>query len=222
MASLLTGWCLALLLGARHASEPDHVMAVSTLVAGAPNARRAAYLGAVWGVGHAIALLAVGVALMWLHLGLPERVAALFELAVAAMLLVLGTRSIVRAVALQRALRRGAPRQHSHVHVHPASALHLARRPLLIGLVHGLAGSGALSALALANMPSFATAVVYILCFGAGSVVGMMALSGLAGVPLSRLGQQLNVQSLLLAVAGVGSWVLGLLWGWPLLEQLRS
>ncbi|MET0388851.1 MAG: hypothetical protein ABW321_22960 [Polyangiales bacterium] len=228
MTSLFTGWLLALMLGARHASEPDHVAAVSTMVAGAQNARRAAWLGAVWGVGHSLALLLVGVCLMWLQLGMSERTAALFELAVACMLLVLGVRSVTRAVLLLRAAPARAPgeRAMSHVHVHVVHAhehgLHAARRPLVIGLVHGLAGSGALSALAIANMPSFATAVVYIVCFGAGSVLGMMALSGIAGLPLARLGQSAHVQASLFAGAGLVSLVLGVLWGWPLLDQIQA
>jgi len=229
MASLVTGWLLAMLLGVRHASEPDHLVAVTTLLAGSRDARRAAWLGAIWGVGHSLALLLVGVALMFLHRAMPERVAALFELAVAAMLLVLGTLSILRARALGSAgvvhvhrhgsathRHRGAP---EHVHV---SSLTLARRPLIVGLVHGLAGSGALSALALANMPSFASAVMYIACFGAGSIVGMAALSGLVGLPMSALGQRTRVQAWLFVGAGISSLVLGVLWGWPLLHHLAG
>lgn len=220
MASMLTGWLLATLLGVRHASEPDHLMAVSTLVAGAPNARRAAWVGALWGLGHALALLLVGVGLMSLHRVMSERVAALFELGVAAMLLLLGALSIARAIKLGRK-NEHPPHRHTtasdHVHV---STFTLARRPLLIGMVHGLAGSGALSALALANMPSFASAVVYIVCFGAGSVLGMMALAGLAGMPLALLSRKASVQVWLFCGAGVGSVVLGVLWGWPLLRQI--
>jgi ABC-type nickel/cobalt efflux system permease component RcnA len=171
---------------------------------------------------------------MWLHLTLSERIAALFELAVAAMLLFLGMRCIVRAFAAfsgARVLDSPVPvphthhdgsHHHDHSHERAWPTLALARRPLTIGLVHGLAGSGALTALALSNMPSFATALVFILCFGTGSVMGMMALSGLAGVPLAQLGRRGPAQGCLFACAGVSSLVLGVLWGWPLVGQITG
>jgi hypothetical protein len=230
MASLVTGWLLAVLLGARHASEPDHMVAVSTLLAGTRDVRRATWLGAMWGIGHSITLLLVGVGLMGLHRSMSARVGALFELAVALMLLLLGARSLARAVALGRA---GRTHLHSHGHAHAhrhagspdhvhVSSLTLARRPLAVGLVHGLAGSGALSALALANMPSFGSAVIYIACFGAGSVIGMMALTGLVGLPLARFGGHERVQAWLFAAAGTGSLILGVLWGWPQLSLVAG
>ncbi|HKU44948.1 MAG TPA: hypothetical protein VJR89_42605 [Polyangiales bacterium] len=208
MGSLITAWTLALALGVRHASEPDHLVAVSTLVAGAPNARRAATLGALWGIGHSLALLGVGGALLLLHAQLSERTAALFELAVAGMLLVLGGRSIATAMRLKR---------HAHVHA-PAHT----RRPLIVGLVHGLAGSGALTALALASMPSLGSGIVYMLCFGLGSVLGMAGLSGLIGMPLGRLSERLQLRAAALASTGLLSIVVGAAWGWPLLSRVGA
>jgi high-affinity nickel permease len=222
MTSLLTGWLLALLLGARHASEPDHIAAVSTLVATAPNARGAAWLGAVWGLGHSSSLFLVSAALMSLQIYLSERVGLIFELIVAAMLLVLGARCVLRAITL---IRRHHDREAAHhrdgvaAHVQAPSSV-LMRRPLFIGLVHGLAGSGALSALALARMPSFATALVYIVCFGTGSALGMAALAGFAGLPLARLGRRAQVQAWLCAGAGVCSWSFAVPWGWSLVQQM--
>jgi hypothetical protein len=206
---LITAWTLALALGVRHASEPDHLVAVSTLVAGAPNARRAARLGAIWGIGHSLALLVVGGALLVLHGELSERMAAVFELGVAGMLLVLGVRSIARALAL----RSSKP---VHAHVHEMSG----GRPLLVGLVHGLAGSGALTALALASMPSLGSGLVYMVFFGLGSVVGMAALSGLIGMPLSRICARLQLRAAALATTGALSVAVGLAWGWPLLSRV--
>jgi hypothetical protein len=217
VGSLITAWTLALALGVRHASEPDHLVAVSTLVAGEPNARRAARLGAIWGVGHSLALLVVGGALLILHGELSVRMAALFELGVAGMLLVLGVRSIARAVRMRRnAGVHVAVAVHDHVHVDVNGGV----RPLLVGLVHGLAGSGALTALALASMPSLGSGFVYMLCFGLGSVVGMAALSGLIGVPLSRACARLQLRAAALATTGLLSVVVGLAWGWPLLSRV--
>jgi hypothetical protein len=221
-----------MLLGIRHASEPDHVVAVTTLLASSPDAlgkTRAAWLGTLWGLGHSFTLFIVGLLLMWLRLGMSARLAAGFELIVAFMLLVLGVRSIQRALVLGRSgdvhLHSHGTSAHAHSgaldHVH-VSSLTIARRPLFIGVVHGLAGSGALTALAMANMPSFATAAIYIACFGLGSILGMAALAGLVGLPLSRLGRTARVQAWLCVGAGVSSVMLGVLWGWPLLRLVVS
>lgn len=231
MSSLITGWLLALALGVRHASEPDHVVAVTTLVADAKSMRRAATLGAIWGVGHSVALLAVGGALMMLHWQLPGRVADLFELFVAAMLLVLGVRSILAALKLRAAERKHVftahklvPARGFHTHgggrPHRHDAQQRTRRPLVIGLIHGLAGSGALTALALANMPSLGSGLAYIAFFGLGSVLGMAALSGLIGAPLARFTGRNPVQVAALAATGLLSFAFGIAWGWPLLMRI--
>lgn len=227
MASLFTSWLLALVLGARHATEPDHVVAVSTLIADQPNARRATLLGAVWGVGHSISLLAVGGVLLLLRLELPERVENAFEVMIALMLVLLGVLSIVRALRLGR---QGEHREHAHRHVHhvhaaPPEHVHvgawsLAKRPLLIGLVHGLAGSGALVALAMANMPSLSSGLVYMLCFGVGSVMGMSLLTGLAGLPLRKLSANRRYQVVLGVLAGSLSISAACVFVWPILRQL--
>jgi len=231
------GWWLALVLGARHASEPDHLVAVSTLLTGVSSARRAAWLGAVWGLGHSSALLGVGGALLGLHFSMAERTAAVFELGVAIMLAVLGVRSLRRA----RDLGLGVPKSPAssvhvhrlalvhadadvHEHVHPHVHGHAAQRgvyqhPLVVGLIHGLAGSGVLSALALSQMPTFSSAVVYMLCFGAGSAFGMTALTGLAGLSLMRFTRRARTQAWLCAGAGIMSLSVGCLWGVSVLAQ---
>jgi ABC-type nickel/cobalt efflux system permease component RcnA len=231
---LITGWLLALALGVRHASEPDHIVAVSTLVAGAPNARRAATLGAIWGVGHSAALLGVGGLLMILHWRLPDRLADLFELGVALMLLVLGVRSIASALQLRAAELVHVRAAHGgrlappglHAHGGRAPHHHHARqntqRPLVIGLVHGLAGSGALTALALANMPSIGSGLAYIAFFGLGSVVGMALLAGLIGLPAAQFASRSRFQVVALAATGALSFAVGLAWAWPLLLRVGT
>src|SRR5437867_3047280 len=144
---MITSPGFASLLGMRHALEPDHMAAVSTLVSREPSGYKAALLGAWWGVGHTLALLVAGLALGLLRLGMPARLAAVFEIVVAIMLIGLGTRTVVQAARLGP---RGPTRVHRHrwiVHQHPGTAAHvhigtwtLARRPFLIGAIHGLAG----------------------------------------------------------------------------------
>jgi len=221
------GLLLGVAMGARHALDPDHLAAVSVLAADAPGARRGALLGALWGVGHAAALLGTGVVLAALAAELPPAACDAFELAVAAMLFGLGAR------AVRRALRDGAggpPRRHahgrgSHDHAGPRAHVHLARRtlalrPLAVGVVHGLAGSGALTALVVARLPSPQLRFAYLALFSAGSIVGMCALSGLAGWPLARIARHPRAERLLLGTVGAVSAALGLAWGWPAAGRL--
>lgn len=229
MGSMFVGWLLALVLGMRHASEPDHLAAVSIMLTEQSGPRQGALLGAYWGVGHSASLLVVGGSFLVLRSQMPGYIADMFELVVAAMLLVLGARSVMRAVRIGRS-GFGISHAHGglhHVHVGPEDHVHLgpwsvARRPLLVGLVHGMAGSGALTALALANMPSLGSGLVYMLLFGLGSVAGMAVLTGFAGWPLRLLARRAGIQVGLSVVAGASSLALGVLWGWPLLWRLTD
>lgn len=213
MVSLLTSWSLAFLLGLRHATEPDHVAAVATLVPEQRNARRAMQLGAAWGVGHSLAILAFGGALLMFRQSMSERTSDWLELMVAGLLLVLGMRSIVRA------LRK--PSEAHADHVHHASQ-HSRRKSLLIGLLHGTAGSGGLAALVFANMPDLGAGLAYLIFFGAGSLLGMAGLAGLAGAPLRVLSQKKRAQALLLAAAGALSVAIGIHYGLPIAQRLLA
>ena len=220
---VLTGSALGSLLGMRHALEPDHLTAVSTLVTGERNSLRAASLGASWGVGHTLSLVIVGVVLVGLRAQMPARVADLFEFLVALMLIGLGIRAIVLAV---RQGPVGPTHTHHHGHVvhrHAGATPHvhvgrwtLARRPLLIGAVHGLAGSGALTALVLTTLPSTAARISYMALFGFGSTVGMAILSGLLGWPLAKVGTNRTLTRAFSVAVGCISIGLGLFWGYPL------
>jgi hypothetical protein len=213
------------LLGMRHALEPDHLAAVSTLVTGERSRTRAAVLGMAWGLGHTAGLVVVGLVLVLLRAELPSRVADFFELLVAVMLIVLGSRAVLEAI------RQGQPAHlHRHtfaVHRHSGLPAHvhigtwtLARRPLIVGAIHGLAGSGALTALVLTTLPSTAARLTYMALFGLGSTIGMTALSGLLGWPLARLGAHHIVTRGIAFAVGTMSVVLGLVWGYPLVGRI--
>lgn len=167
---MLTAIALGLAQGARHSFEPDHLAAVSVLVGESPRLRRAAWLGAVWGLGHTITLVAIGSALLMVDGALPPRADAAFELAVGAMLIGLGGRALIRA--------------------HRTEAPHAVRgawQALLVGGVHGLAGSSALIALMFAALPTAMERILYISLFGLGSIAGMAAVSVITGAWLERL-----------------------------------
>jgi ABC-type nickel/cobalt efflux system permease component RcnA len=218
---------LGVLLGIRHAFEPDHLAAVSTLAAEERSVRGGLFLGALWGVGHSIALLVVGGSLAIIETRMPVRVADGFELLVGLMIIALGLRAIVRAI---HEGRTGSVRAHSHgelLHSHAAEAPHLhvsrwtlATRPLLVGVVHGLAGSGALTALVLAELPTVGARLVYIALFGAGSVVGMAMLSALCGLPLAKLQRAPKRMAACLLGVGVISVSAGAWWGFSAAERL--
>jgi hypothetical protein len=196
---------LGLLIGMRHAMEPDHLAAVSTLVADRPRPYRASLLGAFWGIGHSLSLLGAGALLLATRAQMPPRWANGFELVVAVVLVALGVRSlrIVRTKPAARDERR-------HVGGGPLS---LAARPLVVGVAHGLAGTGAITALALATVPSPGAAMIWMAAFAAGSVLGMALISGAAGIPLERISRQPKAQAALLGAVGALSLAVGVCWG---------
>lgn len=227
LLEIVTSSGLGSLLGMRHALEPDHLAAVSTLVTGERSSAKAAWLGACWGVGHTLTLVTTGAALIFLRAEMPASAADLFELLVAVMLVGLGVRAMYRAA---RQGPDGPTHAHHHgrlVHVHPGVPAHihigrwtLARRPLLIGAVHGLAGSGALTALVLATLPSTAARLTYMALFGLGSTVGMAALSGVLGWPLGRLAGHPTLARGVSLTVGCVSTAIGVMWGYPLVGRV--
>jgi len=225
--SAVTAGFLGLLLGMRHALEPDHLAAVSTLVSEEDDPRSGLWLGAFWGLGHTVALLGVGLVLTFFRTTLSDRLSTIFELIVSAMLLLLGARALMRARA---EMTSGALSPHEHrglLHVHPGRVAHVhvgrrsyAVRPLAVGLVHGLAGSGALTALVLAGFETHLERLAYIAVFGGGSVLGMGVLSGIAGWPLAALARTPRARGWASAATGLLSVAMGIFWGWPLLPKL--
>jgi hypothetical protein len=224
---LLASSSFGSLLGMRHALEPDHLAAVTTLVSRERSTMRGAWLGLCWGLGHTASLVVVGVILVILRTEMPASLASAFEFGVALMLVGLGVRSIVLAA---RQGPDGPLSLHRHggiVHSHKTGATHvhigawtLARRPLLVGAVHGLAGSGALTALVLTTIPTNAARVAYLVLFGLGSTLGMAALSGLLGWPLARLGTHQVFTRGVSLVVGCATTALGIAWGYPVVAQM--
>lgn len=226
-------------MGLRHALEPDHLAAVSTIVSDRKSIWSSSIVGGMWGVGHTIALLIAGIAVVAFKFEISERFAALLELGVGIMLFGLG------AQTLWKVLRGGKVHSHLHVHggvvhvhphVHDAEQVHvhaapstthhglrLSPKPLLVGLVHGLAGSGALMLLILATISSPYVAIAYILIFGLGSIGGMMAMSMLIGLPFHfTAGRFVALDKWLRGAAGVFSLTFGIIWIATLVPELMS
>jgi hypothetical protein len=220
---------LGFVLGLRHALDVDHLAAVSALVSQRGGLGRSSLIGAMWGLGHTAALLAAGIAVIALRVEIAPPAARGLELAVAAMLVGLGLnllRTLWRGDTIHVHAHAHGGHRHLHVHRHaagerPACAHHhavrAARRPFLVGVVHGLAGSAALMLGVLATIPSPAVAVAYVLVFGAGSIGGMMLMSILLGLPLAlALDRFARAELALRATAGVGSVAAGLALGWEI------
>jgi high-affinity nickel permease len=220
-ASLYTALGLGLLLGLRHALDADHVVAVSTLVARERGLARSCLLGAFWGAGHTVALLSAGVAVILFKLTITPGIEAALERTVGLVLVLLGGHVLLRAlggllVHEHSHAHDGVTHRHRHVHLGHGDAAHghllqLGGRPFLVGLLHGLAGSAALTLLVLGAIPSTVGALVYILVFGVGSTAGMLLLSGLVGLPVALAADRTRwLQTAIQVVAGLGSVVLGI------------
>lgn len=215
MVALISGLLLGLLLGMRHALEPDHLAAVSLLVARRRSPAAGLVVGALWGVGHTLALFAVGCVFALIGRHLPARTAAAFELLVAAMLVALGTRAIAGA-----ARERAAPAVADPGALSSPATDRTSWQPLIVGVIHGLAGSGALTALVVARLPNALSRLLYIALFGAGAAIGMACLTGLAGWPLARMQSSPRLLRGVSAAAGLISLALGSFWGWSAVRAL--
>ncbi len=215
--------------GMRHALEPDHLAAVSTLVAGEKSARASVRYAAAWGAGHAAMLVVAAGALALLRTDLPGRASDALELVVAVVLVSLGVRGLGQAL---RAGRAGAAFSHahgelSHAHGGPPDHVHvsrwtLARLPFVVGLVHGLAGSGALAALVASHVASPLFALGFIAVYAVGAAAGMATLAGVLGYPLARLARAPRVVPVLVGVSAVASLVVGIAWAAPILLRLAA
>lgn len=204
---------LGLLLGIRHATDADHVVAVTTLVARHRRISAASLIGVMWGVGHTITIFIVGVAIIVFHLRLPPRLGLFFEFLVALTLMLLGILNLTGV--LQRMVKMlsdhgmihahlhfHGDQPHVHVHrhkeevekylgraerlstfIHHYGALQLAR-PLVVGFVHGLAGSAAITLLVLGSITRPLFGVIYLLVFGIGTAIGMVTLTTVIGFPV--------------------------------------
>ena len=185
---------LGFVLGLRHALDPDHIAAMATIVSRERSFARAALQGGAWGIGHTASLLAAGLAVILIGAPLPASWSRWFELLVAAMLVFLGVLTLLR--------------RHRPLPAKPGT-----RRPLVVGLVHGLAGSGALTIFLLASIHSPWLALGAIGVFGFGSIGGMMLLSTLLALPFAWMGAP-RLGSAARTLAGVASIAVGLYCGY--------
>ena len=230
--SLIAAFGLGWVLGVQHALDPDHLIAVSTIVSEHKNFKWASLIGAFWGLGHTTTLFLVGLMVIGLRVTIPPRLGSGLELLVALMLVILGINVLCKTFGAERAhlhTHSHNPETHTHFHVHenpkqdhghshPFKAM---RRPFIVGMVHGLAGSAALMLLVLSTIESPLAGLLYIVIFGLGSVGGMLLLSGIISLPFILTAQRFTLMNRWIRVlAGVASIGFGLFLGWEISAEL--
>jgi high-affinity nickel-transport protein len=251
MTELIAVLSLGFFLGMRHATDPDHVLAVSTIVSRHRSMRGAAHVGLWWGLGHTITILVVGTGIVVFGWVIPPRLGLSMEFSVGLMLILLGAftlfstlRQVDETVApivdppkhVHSHAHQHGDYVHSHAHGHAPEAhphaptdtplaradrwfgqsgWYQALRPLVVGMVHGLAGSAAVALLVLATIRDPRWAVFYLLLFGFGTIVGMMLITAAIAAPFAasssrsaRLNRGLRLAS------GVLSLAFGILLAW--------
>jgi ABC-type nickel/cobalt efflux system permease component RcnA len=233
---------LGLVFGLKHATEVDHVVAVSAIVSEHRSVLRSALVGGLWGAGHTASLVIVGVLVLVFRVAIPLPAANWLEFAVALMIIGLGVLAMAKVlrrrndVHLHRHSHDG--QSHVHIHFHERSTQHesdaslfpqtseasssthpshshaisrLGFKPLLVGAMHGLAGSAALTLLVLTQIQSAWLGLLYLALFGIGSTFGMLLMSGLIGLPFALSGRRLtSINYGLQSAAGMLSIAFGL------------
>jgi ABC-type nickel/cobalt efflux system permease component RcnA len=213
---------VGLLLGMRHSTDPDHVVAVSTIVSKQRSIRQAGLIGSIWGLGHTLTIFAVGSMIILFGVVIPPRLGLSMEFSVALMLILLGVLNLTGV--MQRLTwyltRNGKPLDKAETLIDRSVGrfgVYQCVRPLVIGIVHGLAGSAAVALLVLSTIHSPAWATIYLLIFGAGTMVGMMCMTAVMAVPLAYAGSRFGSLSRVFSVA---SGVVSVCFGFFLVYQL--
>ena len=233
-ASISAALTLGFILGLRHALDPDHLVAVSTIVSEHKSVVRSSLVGTFWGLGHTASLLGVGLVILLLRASIPEHFEPWMEAPVAVMLIALGISSTRRALR-DRGLQihththshaDGTPHTHIHLHSqnehdHRHRLFRVGRKPFVVGMVHGVAGSAALTLAVLTTIPSVALGLLYIAVFGIGSIGGMLLMSAMIGLPFAVTARRFVViNGSIRLFAGVFSILFGLFLAWNLMHDL--
>jgi hypothetical protein len=223
---------LGLILGMRHSTDADHVVAISTIVSKQRSIRNAALIGCVWGLGHTITIFLVGSLIILFNVEIPPRLGLSMEFSVAVMLVLLGILNltgVMRKIAARFTLsgflsalsliNSSVIEPSARQLERPTGGLGLFQwlRPLVIGLVHGMAGSAAVALLVLSTIHSPVWATFYLIVFGAGTMAGMVIMTAVIAMPLAFAGNRFDLVSKYL---GIASGLVSLCFGCFLMYQL--
>jgi sulfite exporter TauE/SafE len=203
--SLLSILGLGFVLGIKHAIEPDHVIAVSTIASQSKKLSRSSLAGVFWGIGHTATLFIIGIMLILMKGEIQEKWAMTLEFLVGVMLVYLGTTSIL-------SFKNAHVHKHEHngeVHKHQHKDIDYIK-PLIVGLVHGLAGSAAMVLLTISTVKSVWEGAAYILVFGVGTIIGMLFFTTIIGVPFVLSAKKVSINKTLTQITGIISTVFGI------------
>jgi high-affinity nickel permease len=215
---------LGFFLGMRHATDPDHVVAVMTIVTKQRGVAKAGVIGALWGMGHTLTIFLVGTAIILFKVSIPPRLGLSMEFAVGLMLILLGVLNltgVLRWLQMRFTPSMVMPQEQSTPEIVSTEGNWLDRnlremglyntlRPLVIGTVHGLAGSAAVAILVMTTIADPWWAIAYLLLFGLGTVAGMAAMTTAMAYPIVYTGRKMFRWNQALAV---GSGVLSVAFG---------
>ncbi|MCM3568017.1 sulfite exporter TauE/SafE family protein [Neobacillus mesonae] len=200
--TLFSVLALGFILGIRHAMEPDHMIAVSTIASQSKKLWQASLAGVFWGIGHTVTLFVIGIVFIVMKNDIPEKWSLSLEFLVGIMLVYLG-------IAAMLSIRK----KHEHSH-HPD---HLPRvkkvtyyKSLFIGFVHGIAGSGAMVLLTMSTVHSVWQGALYIIIFGTGTVIGMLIFTTIIGIPFILSVKRIVTGKALILTTGAISTVFGI------------
>jgi high-affinity nickel-transport protein len=193
---------IGFLLGMRHATDADHVIAVSTIVSKERGLLKAGLIGALWGVGHTVTIFVVGIAIIVFKIAIPTRLGLSMEFSVGLMLILLGVLNL--SGVMQRWMSKI---DHVHEGISLAGHMHVVKmtqerdgrlggwnmtRPLAVGIVHGMAGSAAIALLVMTTIPTPLWQILYILLFGIGTIAGMMLTTACIALPISYTSRRVS------------------------------
>lgn len=227
LTSFLGVLALGLFLGMRHSTDPDHVVAVSTIASRERSVGQGALIGMLWGIGHTLTIFVVGSAIIVFGLVIPPRLGLSMEFSVAVMLILLGILNLTGALRWLAARFSPVRRGDTQEAADPSTTGNVAAfsldrlmsrygsyqvfRPLVIGLVHGLAGSAAVALLVLSTIRSPMWAIAYLLIFGIGTIIGMMLMTSAMAIPVAYTGKHFEAVSKYLSpISGIVSTAFGL------------
>ncbi|MDP1694604.1 MAG: urease accessory protein UreH [Candidatus Woesearchaeota archaeon] len=183
---LITALSLGFILGLKHALDADHVLAVTAITSKTKNIKTSSLIGSYWGFGHALTLLLVGIILLAFKISLSQRVALFFEFLVGIFLVFLGVKVLWDLfhdkLHAHQHTHNSVPHTHFHTHDHSLAHKHY-HTSFFMGMIHGLAGSAALTLLVLASTPTFFQGISFIFVFGSGAILGMLLLSMVLALP---------------------------------------
>jgi len=198
--SVLAILILSFFLGMRHATDPDHVVAVTTIVTKQRGIAKAALIGALWGLGHTFTIFVVGTMIILFQVSIPPRLGLSMEFAVAAMLILLGVLNLtgtlrwaqekfapatLPAMTSATLSKENAASKGASAAAFRGMGLYNVLRPLIVGTVHGLAGSAAVALLVMTTIRDPWWAIAYLLLFGVGTIAGMMLITAVIAAPFA-------------------------------------